>query len=581
MNADGRVDSERRGTPVELRIDGKPVQGRAGETIGSLLAAIGRRCVRRSPHRHDPRGVYCAMGVCHECLVTVNGRPNVRACVTAIEAGQEITLQDGFGQFTSMIEEAGPAQFVRHRTPLAVIGAGPAGVCAALAAANNGTEVLVIDENPHPGGQIYRQPPGGFVKDPATLFPEYTNGRSLLETVSARSDRITIWNNAVVWSKFEPRQLAIARDDELVLLEAGAIVVATGAYERPVPVAGWTLPGVLTTGGAQVLLKTQAVRPGQRAVLAGTGPLQLVVANQLLDAGVEVLAVAEAATGRGAWRHLPDLLRQPALIRRALGYRRRIRKAGVRLLTGHVLQAIEGDQEVKGVVLTQVDGDGRAIPGRNKSFDVDTVCLGYGFIPQTVIARLLGCAHQYDPTCGAWVPQYDQRMATDRAGVFVAGDCAGVAGVLVAREQGELAGIFAAEQLGRLSTAQAQHQAAAVRQRLKSLRRFRNAMDQMYPYQTGVYAHMREDTIVCRCEEVTAGEIRQAARDGTTDVNDIKKRTRAGMGYCQGANCLPPIMAMLEREFGADPRTASVMTARPPARPLPLNMLLATSKTDA
>ena len=563
-----------RGKEIEIFINNHPIRAYEGETIGAVLTAIGIRQIRQAPQLKDPRGLYCCMGSCYGCLVTVDGRPNERACVTTVEAGQKITLQEGFGRPDMALPDATPARLVRRKVPLVIIGGGPGGLSAAIAAANVGVKVLVIDENLQPGGQIYRQLPATFqAMNPAKLGVDYVDGRSLLKKVHDLSDAITIWNDALVWSVFESNQLAVARGSELVLLDAKAIVVATGAYERPLPVPGWTLPGAMTAGGAQLLLKSQRVRPGRRVLLAGSGPLQLVVANQMLDAGMDVVAVAESNTTTGAWRFLPDLMHQPGLMVRGLKYIYRLKRAGVQILQSHVLQGLQGNQEVEQAFLAKVDSRCRPISGEAKRFDVDTVCIGYGLIPTTWVTSMLGCTHYYDPIIGGWIPQFNQNMQTDQPGVFVAGDGAGIAGVLVAKMEGTLAGLYAAVHTGSISEDKALQAARPVRTKLAGMGKFRRAMDRMYRIYPDLYANITDDTIVCRCEGITAGEIRKAIRQGTVNLNDIKKRTRSGMGYCQGTNCLPTIAAILVREFGARPEEIPMMTTRPPARPIPLNLL--------
>jgi thioredoxin reductase/bacterioferritin-associated ferredoxin len=574
MGNDQRIETGvQRGKEIEIFIDNHPIRAYEGETIGAVLTAIGIRQIRHAPQLKDPRGLYCCMGSCYGCLVTVNGRPNERACVTPVQAGQHISLQVGFGRpdMTSL----DPARLVRREIPLVIIGGGPGGLSAAIAAATAGAKVLVIDENLQPGGQIYRQLPETFqTAEPGRLGADYIDGRSLLKEVQNLSDAITIWNDALVWSVFESNQLAIARGNELVLLDANAIVVATGAYERPVPVPGWTLPGVMTAGGAQVLLKSQRIRPGQRALLAGAGPLQLVVANQMLDAGMEVVAVAESNTTAGAWRFLPDLMHQPGLMIQGLKYLYRLKRAGVQILQSHVLQGLQGTQEVEQAFLGKVDSRCRPIAGEVKRFEVDTVCIGYGLIPTTWVTSMLGCRHVYAPMIGGWVPQFDENMQTDQPGVFVAGDGAGIAGVLVAKMEGTLAGLYGAAHAGIISEDKAAQTARAVRKKLAAMGKFRRAIDHMYRIYPDLYANVTDDTIICRCEGITAGEIRKAVRQGTMNLNDIKKRTRSGMGYCQGTHCLPTIAAMLAREFGARPEDIPMMTTRPPARPIPLSLLM-------
>ena len=194
---------------------------------------------------------------------------------------------------------------------------------------------------------------------------------------------------------------------------------------------------------------------------------------------------------------------------------------------------------------------------------------------------MLGCEHRYDPLLGGWVPRFDDHMQTNRPGIFVAGDGAGIAGVLVAQEEGQLAGLFAVEQLGLVRPSAAAKQARPIRRRLRGLSKFRRALDEASMIRPGLFANIPDQTVICRCEEVTACEIRRAAHEGTFDLSDIKKRTRAGMGYCQGAQCTPTIAAMLTSQFGVDPQRIKGVTPRPPASPIPRSLLLVDVDTNA
>ncbi|HIJ55458.1 MAG TPA: FAD-dependent oxidoreductase [Deltaproteobacteria bacterium] len=564
-----------RGKAIAVKINGVNIRAHEGESIGAVLTASGVRKIRYAPHPHDPRGLYCGMGSCYGCLVTVGGQPNIRACVTPVESGMEITLQDGFGKFTVESTMPVPAESEQFQIPLVIVGGGPAGLSAAIAAARFGIQVLVIDENCVAGGQIYRQLPPAFkVEQASKLGADYADGRMLLKQAADLSQFITIWNDALVWSVFESNQLAVERNNKLILIHAKAVIVATGAYERPFPVEGWTLPGVMTVGGAQTLLKSQRILPGNRVLLAGTGPLQLVVADQMLDAGMKIVAVAESVSHLIRGSYIFDLIRQPGLMFQGLKYLMRLKRESVPLLKSSVLAGIEGRESVVVAVVERIDDRLNRVPGTRQVFEVDTVCIGYGLIPNTWLTHMLGCRHEYDALTGCWAPVSGNNMETDKPGIFVAGDGAGVAGVLVATCEGAIAGLFAGAHAGGISTADAERAARPVRKKLSALRKFRHAMDRIYMIEPDLYSDISDDTIICRCEGVTAGEIRDSIRKGTLNPNDIKKRTRAGMGYCQGTNCFPTIAMILMNEFDVVPEALPWMTTRPPARPIPLSLLV-------
>lgn len=244
------------------------------------------------------------------------------------------------------------------------------------------------------------------------------------------------------------------------------------------------------------------------------------------------------------------------------------------MLRSHCLRSIWGKRGVTAALVGAVDARGLPVPGSEKTFEVDTVCIGYGLIPSVWLTSLLGCRHVYNPLVGGWVPFFDENMQTDQPDVFVAGDGAGIAGVLVGKIQGTIAGLYAAAHVGTISVDEAAQISLPQLRQLESLGKFRRAMDRIYRIHPDLYANMTDETIVCRCESITAGQIRQAIREGTMNLNDIKKRTRSGMGYCQGTICQPAIAAMLAREFGANPAEIKMQTTRPPARPIPLNLLM-------
>jgi len=459
---------------------------------------------------------------------------------------------------------------------LAIIGAGPAGICAAIEAAKSNVPVTVIDENTRPGGQIYRQPADTFaVTDENKLGKDYIQGTKLIRELEHYSQKIELIEDAPVWGIFADREIAFIHQDKSEELRPQKLILAEGAYDRPMPFPGWTLPGILTAGGAQRMVKTERVLPGKRILLAGTGPLQLVLANQLLQAGAEVVSILEAASVMAVGKCLPRFWGQWELLGDGLRYLWGLRSHNIPYLMSHAIIQARGEEEVKEAVYARVDKDGKPIPGTEKTVEVDTICLGYGLIPSARLSRLCGCEHKYDSCLRAWVPSHDENMETNLPGVFVAGDGAGIGGVFVAMEEGRLAAIKACQQLGYITQEEAQRRSLPIFKKLRGLRRFESALNEAFFIRRGLFTQITDDTVICRCEEVTAGEIRQIIANGATSINDIKRLTRAGMGDCQGRMCESIIAEMISMETKQPVEEMGWFSSRPPVKPFPLGILAA------
>ena len=366
----------------------------------------------------------------------------------------------------------------------------------------------------------------------------------------------------------------VASDGRSGVIRAEQLVIATGAYERPAPFPGWTLPGVMTAGGAQMLVKTMHVRPGRRAVVAGTGPLLLVVANQLHKSGVQVVAVLEA--GRPSWspRAFAKVCGEWELLKDAWDYWRGLRRAGIPLRFNHTVFEAHGKSEVEAVTYGPVNPETWSpIHERAQKVQADLLIVGFGFVPNVELTELAGCDHEYVHELGGWVPVRTARMETTVPGVFAAGDGAGVAGALVAIEEGRIAGITAAEQAGMLRSAEADRRRAPSVDRLRSLSGVREVLDDMSHVRAGLSELATPETLVCRCEEVTLSEVRMALEEGARDLQAVKLFTRLGMGPCQGRNCAPSTGMYLCRATGRTPAQVGRINARPPVKPVTLGAL--------
>ena len=464
---------------------------------------------------------------------------------------------------------------------LIVVGGGPAGLAAAAEAASTGLSVCLVDERPTFGGQIFKQPGPGFrVTEPAAVGREYVRGRALIAAAERAGARLLPRTSAVA---IRGTTLVLVEDGEPArTVEAGRLLLASGAHDRPVVFPGWTLPGVLTAGGAQTLVKTQRVLPGKRIVFAGSGPLALAFPAQLRGYGANVELVLEAGPAPGP----RDVLRLLAaargnvpLLRDAVAYRTRLLRDRVPLRYRRIVVRAEGEGRVEEVVHASVDTAWRPLAGTEERVAADTLCVGYGFFPSVELLRLAGCDFVYDEDLGGPIVVRDEWLRTTTPDVSAAGDGTGVAGSYVAIDEGRLAALGAALDLGTLAPEAAAARAAPLRRRLARKEAFRRALRRMHAVGPGIYELATPATVVCRCEEVTAGAL-DAASEGTDDVNVVKSLTRAGMGLCQGRNCQRQIAATLALRHGGSIARLPVATARPPVRPVPIGAVADASLED-
>jgi NADPH-dependent 2,4-dienoyl-CoA reductase/sulfur reductase-like enzyme len=429
---------------------------------------------------------------------------------------------------------------------VAVVGGGPAGMAAAVAARRAGASVVLVDEYAAPGGQIWRR---SFTEigdvAPASLPRD---GRALCRALA--SSGATVLAGTTVWAA-EPgdarHTLRVhGPGGEPGRIRARAVVLATGAYDRPVAFPGWTLPGVLTAGGAQALAKGQGVLPGRRVLLAGAGPFLLPVATQLRKQGASVVAVVEATRRREWLAAGPRMARHSGRLADYVAYR--ARTLGTKYVWGHVLTRADGEGAVESATIAAAAPDWSPVAGSERSYTVDAVCTAYGFLPSTELARAFGCALDGDAVA------HDGDMRTTVAGVFVAGEAAGVGGADMAQVEGELAGACAAGGAGDLGRLRSRRATAAG---------FAAILEDLFGRRPGLARLAEAETILCRCEDVTAGTVDAA---GTASPSALKIMTRCGQGPCQGRIC--------ERMIAERLGTPARFSTRAPVKPIPLGVLM-------
>jgi NADPH-dependent 2,4-dienoyl-CoA reductase/sulfur reductase-like enzyme len=450
---------------------------------------------------------------------------------------------------------------------LVIIGAGPAGMAAALTAAALGLKTVLLDEQPAVGGQIYRNITTADPKVAALLGPDYTHGRPLAERLAASG--VDLRHSTLVWDVAGDLTVTAQQEGQSFQVRAPQLIAATGAMERPSPIPGWTLPGVMNAGAAQIALKSAGSVPTGPVVLAGAGPLLLLVACQLLDAGVKLAGIVETAPAANRWAalaHLPAALGAPAYLIKGLRMMRRLRSAGVPWFTGATELAVEGQQQAEALRFSA--------GGRQHRLGASVVLLHHGVIPNTQLTRLLRVEHDWDTTQLAWNPRVDPWGQTSLAGLRVAGDGASIGGALAAEASGALAALGAAHALQRLSAAEREERAAPARHALRKQLRIRPFLDALYRPPEWINTPA-DDTVVCRCEEVTAGRIREMARLGCQGPNQTKFFSRCGMGPCQGRMCGLSVSQILASELGKPVAEVGAYRIRAPLKPIPLASLAA------
>jgi NADPH-dependent 2,4-dienoyl-CoA reductase/sulfur reductase-like enzyme len=442
---------------------------------------------------------------------------------------------------------------------LIIVGAGPAGVSAAIEARARGLSVLLLDENRAPGGRIWQALEARGATD--------ADDAAALRTLQAfRACGAEARWQAAVWA-IDPDGTVYWSEDRATRSARGAFVLlATGTTERPMPFPGWTLPGVMTVGAAQIALKTGGLVPSGASWMAGQGPLLLLYAVQALRAGgrlAGILDLSERAALLAALRHLPAALPAFAELRKGLAWRWEIARAGVPWIRARELRA-EGDGALGRIRF-------RA-GGRDRTEPADLLLVHDGVIPSVQITRALGCAHAWDAAQRCWKPVTDAWGATSLPGLLAAGDGAGIGGAPAAACAGRLAALGAACALGRIDAATRDAAAAPLRAAQARHLALRPFLDALYAPRP---PRLDDATLVCRCEEVTAGQIRQAATIGALGMNQLKAFTRCGMGPCQGRMCGATAIEVMAQARGVPTERIEPLRTRFPTKPLTLGELAA------
>jgi sarcosine oxidase subunit alpha len=577
---------------VTFEFDGLPVRGNEGDTIASALYGAGIRTISRSFKYHRSRGVLCMAGRCANCMVTVDGVPNVRACLVPARNGMDVRHQNAWpsldNDFLSILDRLDrvlpvgfyykmfhrPKLFWRLASPIirriaglgalntesvsdfryhhenrhadvAVIGGGPAGISAALAAAGSGARVALIDDQPALGGHLrfdarkYRDLPG------VPSAQGYKIAAWLGESAHS-AEGIEVVSGATAFGLYEDNLLGILSADRMTRLRAQRIVVATGSYEVPLTFDRNDLPGVMLSTGIQRLVHLYGIKPGSTALVATSNDQGYHAALDLLDAGVRIAALADSRPDFPHWLDAAATLRS----------------RGVLILPSHALTRAEGREKVVGGTVARFE-DGRPTT-EEREIDCDIIAMSGGFQSASSLLQQAGCGTSYDASLDETVP------IGLNSTVYAAGEVTGIHDLRASVLQGRLAGLEAIKSLGLASTA-SRTDAGKIQGELDAaVSEYRSTTFAAPP---PVELGQGAKQFVCFCEDVTARELAYAVDEGFEDIQTLKRYSTVTMGPCQGKMCLKSFAAICAQRTNRSADETGVTTSRPPVQPVPLGAL--------
>lgn len=446
-------------------------------------------------------------------------------------------------------------------TDIVIVGAGPAGIRAAQTLVAYGEQPCLIDESARGGGQIYRRQPANFKRPAKAVYGfEAAKAQAVHATLDGLGGDIDYRPETLVWNA-EQHALDTLAHGVAAQVRYKQLIVATGATDRILPVPGWTLPGVYSLGAAQIALKFQGCAIAERVVFAGSGPLLYLVAYQYARAGAKVLAVLDSAPLSAQTRALPALLGQPATLAKGLYYRAWLTAHGIPVHQGAELRAISGQQRVSGVQWREGE--------HMHSLDCDAVAFAHALRSETQLADLLGCRFTWSPLNRAWLPVRDDRGRSSVEGVYLAGDGAGIMGADAAEMAGELAALTLLGDCGQhIDETRVGH----LQRKLDAIQRFRRGLEIAFPFPEDWATRAPDAMTICRCEEVSAGDIRQTVAEGHWELNRVKAMCRVGMGRCQGRMCGLAAAEIVAQASGRDIASVGRLRGQAPIKPLPFGV---------
>ena len=574
----GVTRSNRDSAPdISFTFEKKNIQAKDGDTFASALTNAGIYDLKESLDG-SRRGLYCGMGVCNECAIVVNGISGKLACMTSICSDDEVLRQPAYAAVNVIESLELPESEI---TPdVLVIGAGPAGLATAAVCAEAGLKVVLLDERGKLGGQYFKQPADALL-DEDQLDSQFREGRALIQRVKAAD--VEVLAGAVIWGAFAPDHLVAASVNRRWVLKPKTLVIATGAYEKGFQIPGWTLPGVMTTGCAQTLLRSYQVTLGSNVFISGNGPLNIQMAAELIRAGGNVAGLAELSNPFQAKNILASLALvwySPKLVLNGLGYFLTLFKARVPIRLASAVIRAYGEESLSQVQVNSINLDGSALSNRSEIFHVDALALGFGFMPSNEIARSLGCKHNFDIQSQTLQVVRDEFGQTSIDGVYVVGDGGGISGAQVAKAIGVLAGLSIAQQNGKAISPKLRREVKQARRSFHRNMKFQMNLWKVFRASIDLDKINDPTTIICRCLSLTKREISDQISEELLTAGALKRLSRAGMGMCQGRYCSSFTVAKAAENSGNIPSEFSGFAPQAPFKPTQIGIIAEPVRTN-
>ncbi|MBL0714705.1 MAG: FAD-dependent oxidoreductase [Desulfosarcina sp.] len=462
---------------------------------------------------------------------------------------------------------------MRSKRHVIIVGLGLAGLSAARALSGRGLDILLMDENSSPGGQYLRRVPRRLGVDYRRTKEHLRHlGYRLLNdfcqggvTISRGTQILGLEDDGRIWG--------LGKDGRIEEHHGEYIILATGARERFLPFSGWTLPGVVSPGAAQILIKSAGVLPGRTHLIGGAGPLPLAVAGEVSAAGGQVQAFWNQTSWSDQLRVLGGGRHHLSKIVLGMKYFARLSASRTSIRNRCKVLEARGNGVLEQVVLAKMDDEGHAVNGSEKTYEVDCLAAGYGFVPNLELAMLAGCELEYDPAKGGWVVKVDDSLQSSVPPIIAAGELTGIAGAEKSLIEGQLAGLAVVHKIDSLHQDSYQKEMARLQQRRRREMAFGGLLNSICRAPRGMLEEVPDPTIICRCEDITMGQIRQQIRNGFTSLDAIKKATNSGMGNCQGRTCGPILHDILSAHTPMRPEKLLPLSIRSPIKPVPLSAL--------